>query len=564
MKKGRSVLLLVLIFAGLILAAAVSWVFMTLRSEPVVPEAAVLEIRVEGPLAEFADPGALAALFAGRPQSMLDIWNGLRLARADRRVTGVLLRLGLLDCDWAKCAEIRDAVLDFRRSGKKAVAYFEDAPLATKEYYIATACDRIVLHPLGGLGITGLGGQVPFFKNALDKLGIRAEIEHIEEYKTAYNQFTEKGFTPAHREMTESLLADQFDHFLKDVAAARGKSEPEIRALVDRALFRGEDAVRAGLVDECLYEDQVRALFGRQGRPAVLIPISRYSRISPSSVGLGRGRRLALLYAVGPIHGGESLAGTIGSDTLGRWLREAREDSAIAAVVLRVDSPGGAAVASDVIAREVELTRAVKPIVVSMSDVAGSGGYWIAMGASRIVAQPQTLTGSIGVLAGKIDASGLLAKLGIGSETVRFGRFADLYSPFRPATAEERVLLKADIRWIYERFVAKAAAGRHLAPEQIDRLGRGRVWTGAQAKARGLVDELGGLSKAIEIAKALAGIGPEEDVRLAVRPGRTSFLGALFGRRGADARTGLTAEMERAAGFLKMLGRNQVLAIVPF
>ena len=152
MKKGRPVLLLILIFAGLFLAAAVSWVFMTVRSEPAVPETAVLEIRLEGPLVEFADPGALAALFAGRPQSMLDIWNGLRLARADRRVTGVLLRLGLLECDWAKCAEMREAVLDFRRSGKKAIAYIEDAPLASKEYYLATACDRIVLHPLGWLG----------------------------------------------------------------------------------------------------------------------------------------------------------------------------------------------------------------------------------------------------------------------------------------------------------------------------------------------------------------------------------------------------------------------------
>ncbi|MGD0783807.1 MAG: S49 family peptidase, partial [Candidatus Aminicenantales bacterium] len=326
MKKGRYVLILVLIFVVLIAAAVVSFVFVEFGGAPRIPQASYLEIGLAGPLVEFAETNILSTLVGtGEALSMNEIWTVLRMAAVDDRIAGVLVRMGPLDCDWAKCAEIRDALVRFRTSGKKAIAYIEEAPQFSKEYYLATACDRIVLHPLGWLGIPGIGGQVPFLKKALDRLGVRVEVQHIEEYKTAYSMFTEPGFTPAHKEMMESLLGDQFAHFIRAVAAARGKTEEETRALVDRAFFQGEEAVRAGLVDELLYLDEAAALFRRDGRPLPRTTLDAYALLDPSSVGLDRGRKIALIYGAGPIHDGESRTQTMGADTIVRWLQEARD-----------------------------------------------------------------------------------------------------------------------------------------------------------------------------------------------------------------------------------------------
>ena len=569
MKKRTYVIILILIFIGLILAAAASLFFLSFNRGPSIPASAYLRIDLSGPLVDYPETGFWASLVqGGRTLSIHEIWTSLRKAKIDPRIQGVFVKFGLLECDWAKCAEVRDALLDFRRSGKTTVAYFEEMPEADKEYYLATACERIVIHPLGWIGISGMGGYVPFFKKGLDKLGIRAEFEHIEEFKTAYNQFTETGFTPAHREMTASLLQSRFEDYVQAVAAARKKSVEEIRTLIDRAFFQGDQAKEAGLVDEVLYEDQAVAFFSANGRPASPLSLETYGRIDPVSLGLNTGRRIALIYGQGPIHGGASLVQTMGSDTVVEWFRAAREDSSILAVVFRVDSPGGSAVASDAIWREIQLTRKKKPVVVTMSDMAGSGGYWVAMGANKIVAQPQTLTGSIGVLSGKFDISGLAEKLGITSEKIALGKRADLFSPFRPLSPEERALFRKQILWIYERFLAQAAEGRNMTPEAVDRVGKGRVWTGRQAKELGLVDELGGLPKAIETAKELAGLSREEEVRLVVWPKRTSFFRSLFGRGPAETKNGLSEILPRslraALDWALRLNAERVWAVMPF
>ncbi len=424
MKRSSYVGLIILFF---FLLAAVGLVFVFFEDiggrRVEVPATAYLDIPLAGPVAEIAPADSLSALLLGsRPLAVHDFWENLRKAKVDRRIRAVVLRLGLLQCDWAKAAEMREAVLDFRRSGKKAYAVIEEAPDCDMEYFVATACDRIVLHPLGWLGINGLGGYVPFLKGAFDKLGIRAEFEHVEEYKTAYNMFTEKGFTPAHREETESYYGDLFAQYVAAAAEARGKTPEEFRALVDRGFFQGEKAKAAGLVDDCLYEDELQDLLARDGRAPARIRFDDYTKIKPASVGLETGPgKVALVYAVGTIMTGESLPQVMGGTTVARWIRAARNDASVKAIVLRVDSPGGSSVGSDVIAREVALARKAKPVVVSMSDVAGSGGYWIAMPATKIVAQPQTLTGSIGVLAGKFSVDGLLEKLGVTTEKLAFG-----------------------------------------------------------------------------------------------------------------------------------------------
>jgi protease-4 len=348
------------------------------------------------------------------------------------------------------------------------------------------------------------------------------------------------------------------------VAEARKKTEAEVRAIIDKGLYQGEQALEAGLVDGLLYEDELGTILQDRGKKLKRTRFAEYIRTNPAGLGLQTGRKVALIYAVGPIIGGEGVYSTIGGRTLSRAIRRAREDRSIAAIVLRVDSPGGSAVASDVIWRETFLSKKEKPLVISMSDLAGSGGYWISMAGHRIVAQPQTLTGSIGVLAGKFSLAGLYDKLGITAERMIYGQKADLFTTFRPFSPEERRLLKENILWTYDKFLTKAAEGRNLTREDVDRVGRGRVWTGRQALKVKLIDELGGLDKALEQAKSLAGIPAEEDVRLVVWPRRISLLGAIFGRPQTKIDLFAPSDLNKLLQTIKILERENPWAVMPF
>ncbi len=564
MKKRTYVLIIFLVFFFLLLATIVSFIYYEIGRPPTVKAHSYLELKLSGEIQERHMPSFPMDLFTQKPLSMYDIWMNIRKAKVDKRIKCIVLRLGYLGCDWGKIEEIRAAILDFRKSGKKAYAYIDEAPDFDKEYYLATACDQIILYPLGWLGINGIGGHVPFFKNTLDKLGIEAEFEHVEEYKTAYNMFTEDKFTPAHKRMMESIYGDLFSHYVKGVAEARGKSEEEIRELIDQGFYHGESALKAGLVDDLLFEDELEELLKEDGKRLYRITHQRYLKIKPSSLRLNRGKKIALIYGMGIIHSGESLPQTMGGTTVSRWLRMARKDKSIAAVVFRVDSPGGSAVASDVIWREVFLTKKEKPVVISMSDVAGSGGYWVSTAAHKIIAQPQTITGSIGVISGKFNMSKLYKKLGITSEKLTYGKKSDIYSTFRSFTPEERRQIKDEILWIYDQFLTKVAEGRNMTKEDVDKIGKGRVWTGTQAKEQGLVDEIGGLSHALELAKELAGIPSEKSVKLVVWPKKVSFLSTLFGRGDARSKLDLKPDLQKILSSLELLERERALAVMPF
>ncbi|MCX6573969.1 MAG: signal peptide peptidase SppA [Candidatus Aminicenantes bacterium] len=567
MRKSAYVGMIFLFFFLLAAAGTFFLVVMDIGGTAVdMPARGYLEVPLAGTVSEVAAPDSLSSLLLGaKPLAMYDLWMNLRMATVDGRIQAVLLRLGLLQCDWAKANEMREAILDFRRSGKKVYAVIEEAPDFDMEYFVATACDRIILHPLGWLGINGIGGDVPFLKGALDKLGVRAEFEHVEEYKPAATMYTEKGFTPAHREEMGSYYGDLFAQYVATAAKARGKTEAEFRALIDRGFFQGEQAKAAGLVDDCLYEDEVQALLRRDGRTISPVGFEDYTRVKPSSLGLENGvHAVALIYAVGTIMTGESLPQIMGGATVARWIRTARTDPLVKAIVLRIDSPGGSSVGSDVIWREVALARKVKPVIVSMSDVAGSGGYWIAMSATKIVAEPQTLTGSIGVLAGKFSIDGLMAKLGVTADRLVFGEKADIFSPFRPFTADERKILKNEILWTYEQFLTRAAEGRGLTRDQVDAAGRGRIWTGRQAKDLKLVDELGGLTMALGLAKKEAGIDADEDVRLDIWPRKRTFWQSLFGRPGLAVELKSAAGRDRLLGTARLMNQTRIWAVMPF
>jgi protease IV len=567
------VIILIVIAVGISAAGLVVTAFLVGRPAHV-PANSTLVVRIGGTLAEVEPGGLMAALVEG-PPTVRSVVDTLRRAKVDRRVTGVVIRPTGSAGLWGKVQEIRDAIVDFRTSGKPIVAYLEYG--GEQEYYLASACDRVFLMPAATLDLTGMASYELFLRGMLDRIGAYPDALHIGAYKTASNTFTEHTFTPEHREMSESLNRDMYTQLLQGIAAGRHKSEEEVRQLIDHGPFLPEEAVRVGLVDDLAYEDEID---DRMGLGDVRMLEQRDYRVSPTSLGLNRGPKIAVIYAVGIISSGESRydspqGAVAGSDTIVRYLRTARADNAIRAIVLRIDSPGGSAIASDVIWREVQLTRQIKPVIASMSDVAASGGYYIAMGAHSIVAEPATLTGSIGVVMVKFVIDGTLQKLGINMEPVSEGRYATLYSPIRPFTPDERARVAEQMQATYDTFVEKAAAGRNTTPERIDAVGQGRVWTGRQAKDLGLVDELGGLQHALAIAREHAGIDRDAEVELVIYPRRRTVFETLANPLGSPATDvpasllaswlGLTDRraVETLMAPLRLFRRGEPLALMP-
>jgi protease-4 len=542
--------------------------------EPQVSGNSTLVLKIGGDLQEM-EPGGVIGQFFEAPPTVHSLVDSLRKAKVDNRVSSVIIRPTGEAALWGKIQEVRDAISDFRRSGKPIIGYLEYG--GEQEFYLASACDKVFLMPTASLDLTGMANYELFLRGTLDKIGAFPDTLHIGEYKTASNTFTEHTFTPAHREMAESLNTDLYEQLIRGIAGGRHKSEKEVRALIDHGPFLPEDAVRAGLVDDVAYEDEIDDKVQlAKGKVNYLTEVE-YRHVSPASVGLNRGPRIAVIYATGVIASGDSnydspSGQVVGADTMADSLRKARADSSIKAIVLRIDSPGGSAIASDVIWREVMLTRNVKPLVASMSDVAASGGYYIAMPAHVIVAEPATLTGSIGVVMLKFVIDGTLKKLGMNMEGVSKGRYADLYSPVRAFTPEERAKVQEQMQATYDTFVEKAAAGRNTTPERIDAIAQGRVWTGAQGKQIGLVDELGGLERALAVAKQRAKIAPDAEVEIVVYPGRKSFYDIVRNPFGASERVSALAvllgirdprPLQSLTAPLQLFRRGEPLAIMP-
>jgi protease-4 len=539
-RRGVWIVLVLIILAVAVSAMGLVAMALFVGRAPQVEGNSALVLKVRGDLQEIEPVGVIGQLFEA-PPTVRSVVEALRKAKVDKRVTSIIIRPTSTAALWGKVQEIRDAIIDFRRSGKPAIGFLEYG--GEQEFYLASACDKVFLSPPATLDLTGIASYELFLRGTLDKIGAFPDTMHIGEYKTASNTFTEHTFTPAHREMAQSLNADLYEQLIRGLADGRHKTESEIRQLVDHGPFLPEDAIRAGLVDDVAYEDEIddKVKLSPKGTAKILSD-DDYRHTSATSVGLNRGPRIAVIYASGIIASGESNYDTtsgsvVGSDTMLDYLRKARADSSIKAIVLRVDSPGGSAIASDIIWREVILTRNVKPVIASMSDVAASGGYYISMPATAIVAEPATLTGSIGVVMLKFVIDGTLKKLGMNMEGVKDGRYADLYSPVKPFTPEERAKIQEQMQATYDTFVEKAAQGRNTTPEKIDAIAQGRVWTGAQAKKLGLVDELGGLQRALAVAKQRAKLSPDSEVELVVYPGKKSFYDLVKDPFGASERT---------------------------
>jgi protease-4 len=487
-----------------------------------------LDVHLEGELPEQSAP-SLNSFLDRRPLSLRTVIQSLDRAAKDSRVKSVVLRVDSLpDAGWGKVEELRAAVTRFRKSGKDAYAYLEFS--GNKEYYLATACSKVYAVPTGLLDVNGLSAEVMFLKNTLQKLGVEAQFVGIGKYKNAPNQFTESGFTAPHREQMNALVDSLFAEYVKGIAEARRLSPDKVRAILDEGPFDAREAEKKGLVDGLLYRDQLDDLVKGESR----VTPSRYVKSASSGFGLGTRPKLALIYVVGEITLGRShedafgSSGNAGSDTIAEAIRRAREDDDVKGIVLRVDSPGGSGTASDVIWREVHLAQEKKPVVTSMGDYAASGGYYVSMGSDAIVAQPGTITGSIGVFAGKFSLRGLYDKVGVTKETITRGRHADIFTEYRSWNPEERARVQSLMESFYKEFVDKAAAGRKHSYEQIHEVAQGRVWSGSDALKHGLVDRLGGLETAIALVKERAKIGAGEDVDVVVLPERKGLLETLF------------------------------------
>jgi len=535
MAKGRlfKFFITVVILFSVVTMAAIVGAWVMVRRGPSVPDHSTLVLRIGGELVESPPNDVLGQVTGGaRVETVRSYVDALRRAKDDARIESVLIvPTPFASPFWGKVQEIRDAVIDFKKSGKRISAYLEYA--GEREYYLASAADRIYLMPTSSLDVTGVATYEVFLKGTLDKIGAQADFEKIGDYKTAPNQLTQTTFTPAHREMTESLTRDMYDQLVRGIAETRKKNVEEVRALIDQGPFLAEQALKAGLVDALAYEDQLddQGAVSKSGT----VEGERYGRARAASPPYGA-PRVAVVYVTGVINSGnggyDPLNGDVtGSTRLVKAIRMARADDLVRAIVVRIDSPGGSSIASDVIWRELTVTKNEKPerpVVASMSDLAASGGYYVAMAAPNIVAQPGTLTGSIGIYGGKFVTGGTYEKLGAHIEGVTIGRNAGLESPQRPFNESERQKLREQIGSFYKGFVEKVAAARKMPFARVDQLAQGRVWTGAQAQQHGLVDALGGLDRAIALAKDRAGIPADTQVEVVTYPPRRTLAEMLI------------------------------------
>lgn len=507
-----------------------------------VPSKTILEANFETEMVEDVPDDSIAKALLNDRVVVRDVVDALDKGANDRRVVGLVARIGAVRMGLAQVQELREAVHRFRSHQKFAVAYaetFGEFGPGNAAYYLATAFEEIYLQPSGDVGLTGIMMEGPFIKNTLSKLGMSFHGDHRYEYKNALNLFTETKFTPAHKEAVDALMKSWFGQIKEGITEARHLPPDQFLSVVDKGPYLGKEAVDAQLVDGLAYRDELYDKVKKRADGAELLYLGKY--LDRAGRPHDKGKTIALVYGYGGVQRGKSSysplnsEATMGSETVAGAIRAAIEDKDVKAVLFRVDSPGGSYVASDTIWREVVRARkAGKPVVVSMGDVAGSGGYFVAMAADKIVAQPATITGSIGVLGGKVLTRGFFDKIGITWDEVHTGANATMFTGVQDYTPAEWKRFEDWLDRVYVDFTSKVADGRKLPKEKVLQIAKGRIWSGQDAKNLGLVDELGGFDTALKLAKQAAGIAEKDEVKLQVFPRKKTLLQTLLRRDDAE------------------------------
>ena len=552
-------LLIVLIFI-----AVGSFYYLTfssfIKGAPAIGRESYLQLDIYGEIPERESVSPFAKLFGAESPSMEGLLQCIRKAKIDPKIVGIILRPFPGGIGWAKLDELRQALLDFKESGKPVYVYLEVA--GNREYYLSLTGDMIFGSPTGNLFINGLLAEAYFFRNTLDKIGVQADFIAHGKYKNAPDIFTRDKMSDAQREVVNALLNDYHSRYQSSIASARQLSGSKVASLLNQGLFTLEEAYQEHLIDTLLYYNEFKDyLKAKDGHRLRLVSYGRYKKVPFNKLGIKARETFALIYGLGDIVNGLGddfvQENMITSQGMAENIRKAARNKQVKAIILRINSPGGSGSASDIIWREVVEARKKKPVIVSMSDVAASGGYYISMAADSIVAQPGSIVGSIGVFAGKFSFKGLYRKLGINKEEIKRSRNADLFSENKLFTPGQRELLKKYIDDFYRIFVQKVAQSRHKSYEEIDRIAQGRVWTGKQGMEVGLVDRLGGLQDAIRIAKKMTGIPADQYVRVLVYPKKRSLLERLLD-------DGLSAKYRAIVDLIPLPVRNYLSAFLYF
>ena len=534
MSPRRTWPIVVTVIFVILLAIALGTVYyLIFPSAPTIEKATIVEIVLRGILDEFPPRNPFSEFLLGDSLSLWELRQVFEAAVQDHRVSGIYLEVHLLDLSWAQVEELRNLIQEFRRSGKPIHAFLAVDMIREIELYLASAADSITVNPDAGLLVNGLLAEVTFFKETMDKLRIRPQFIQFKEYKSA-ESFTRKGMSPDFREMYESILEDLEQRFVSTIARDRQVEERTLRDIMETGIAPVGEALKAGLVDALGHRDDVeRKLLVSQngsdkyrGMHALRYLNSVKDKYRPKSQ-----HRVALVGGLGLITSGHSDSSwkILGGTSMSSNLRTIRRDKRIKGVILRVDSPGGSAVGSDMVWKEIKLLgESGKPVVVSMSGVAGSGGYYISMASQNIVSHPSTITGSIGVIFGKFDMEGFYRWLGVTVDRVKLSPNADILSPVTSLNSKQRKSVESWMEEIYKNFVQKAAEGRGMDNAALELKARGRIYTGAQAKEIGLIDELGGMQVAIGQMKKALGLTEDEEIELVLYPRSKSLWESLI------------------------------------
>lgn len=553
-------------------------VFALQSDEDPVPDKVILTINLEQQVAEHVPDDPFSKLLSDDALVLRHVVGALEVAASDDRVVGLFAQGGNVRMGFAQVQEIRDAILAFEQSGKPTAVFaetFGELGSGNGGYYLATAFDRIYLQPSGDVGLTGVAMEHPFVKGALDSLGVGVQMDHRHEYKNAMNLFTETEFTDAHREASAAILKSMMNQMVLGISRLRGKTPEDVREIINRGPFLGTAARAEGLVDSLAYWDEVRELVKAEwGKEAEFLDVGKYRKRTDDPY--GEGTTVALIHGIGAIHRGKSdydpmsASAIMGASTLTKAFRAAVKDEDVRAILFRIDSPGGSYVASDAIWREVvKAKQAEKPVIVSMGNVAGSGGYFVAMNADKIVAQPGTLTGSIGVVGGKFVTTEFWERLGITWDEVQEGDNALIWGSGAEFTPEQWAKFQMWLDAIYEDFTTKVGKGRGMSQADVLEVAKGRVWTGEDAKARGLVDELGGMKAAMRLVREALKLEADAPLHLKVFPKEKSLIDMILEKGlihalGAGQVMTFADELQPIFRVARLMGhRRQVLEMAP-
>lgn len=537
-----------------------------LDTEPTVASNSYLHINISGRLPEYVPPDPLEDFFGRATLDMKKIRDDLEKAAVDDRINGVILQINFLQTGYAKLQELHVLIDEYKKSGKKIFAYLE-TPM-TKEYYLATACDSIFMPPSGNLFLTGLNAEITFYKGLFEKIGVQAEFIQIGKYKNAPDPYTRRTMSRDQREVLGAIMDEYFEDIIQTISLRRSIPPGDVNKLInDFSGFTGEDALHFGLIDGTVFFPEVRDKLKSGDKSPTKVSATRYASVPASSMKIRNKSKIAVINCSGTIASGgdgdDPVFGKVmGSSTIVGELEKAAASATAKAIILRIDSPGGSATASEVIWAAIRKAAEKKPVIASISDYGASGGFYIAMGADSVIANPASLVGSIGIYAGKFNVTGLFEKLDLNIEQLSRGKNAGLFSITKPWGESEKAIVYKLIHSFYTDFVGMVSAARDIPYEETEALSQGHVWTGSMALKNGLIDKTGSFYTAIDAAKKMSGIPENESVRLVYYPKEKSLFYQLFDI--VSVQNG--SYIEQIDYLLEHIGQiqNKPLAIMPF